>query len=140
MTLRFTPDTRSDFRIEELIRREADKVYTDEYNCQLRRLLPWPGMAETKRPVTEFGAMIVCVRAGTEVDRHAHDEEEAFIVTRGQAHLFVEDQQTTLLAGDVAYIPRNWAHQLTNPFDEDFEFVDVYWDFRPGPAAAPASP
>lgn len=131
MHVSFTPEMRTDFQIEDLIRRDSQKTFTDEYNCKLRRLLPWHDAVNTKRPMTEFGTMIVHVLAGTQVDRHAHDEEELFIVTSGKAQLLVEDQETILASGDVAYIPRNWQHQLTNPYDQNFEFVDIFWDFEP---------
>lgn len=116
------------FDIEKLMRRGINSTLTREYNADLRRLLPWPDVVNTKRTLTEFGAIIVTIRPQEEVDAHRHDEEECFIVISGQADLEIEGQRTKLCAGDVAYIPRFWMHQLINLNDEPFTFVDLYWD------------
>lgn len=120
--------TGSAFRIEDLIRRGAGIAYTREYNCDLRRLLPWPGVVDTARPMTEFGLIWVRVRPGERVDAHDHDEEETFVVVSGKARLIVEGEETELRPGDAAYIPRHWRHQLINESDADFVFLDIYWD------------
>lgn len=125
-------DSKADFDIESLVRRGVDARFTREYNCDLRRLFPWKGTVQTKRPITEFGTIWVRVRAGEAVDRHDHDEEEAFIVLSGEAELQLEAQTTLLTKGDVAYVPRFWTHQITNKSNEAFEFLDVYWDFGIG--------
>ena len=119
-----------EFGIGSLIRRGTDVTTTWEYNCDLRRLLPWPGFADTKRPITQFGTIWVTVRAGQDVDEHRHDEEECFIVLSGKADLKLEGHVTTLGAGDVVYIPRFWMHQIRNPYGESFQFIDLYWDDR----------
>lgn len=126
----FTLDQRNSFHIEDLIRRDAQKSLSREYNCDMRRLFPWPEMVDTKRPLSEYGAVWVIVRAGDDVDAHRHDEEEAFIPVAGRAELIVEGQTTTIGVGDVVYLPRYWQHQLKNPYDEDFQFVDIFWDNR----------
>lgn len=126
----FKIDQRHDFDIEDLIRRAADKQFSREYNCDMRRLFPWSGTVDTKRPMTEYGTAWVVVRAGEEVEAHRHDEEEAFIVVGGQADLEVEGQTTRIGAADVVYLPRFWQHQLRNPYDQDFQFIDIYWDHR----------
>ena len=125
-------DPKSDFDIETMLRRGCDAQFTREYNCDLRRLFPWPDKVNTKRDMTEYGAIWVRVRAGEAVDEHSHDEEEAFVVLSGQADLHLEGKSTALRKGDVAYIPRFWTHQLINTSDEPFEFLDIYWDFGGG--------
>ncbi|MCF5714919.1 cupin domain-containing protein [Pseudomonas tremae] len=115
--------------IESYIRRHADMTFTNEYNCKLRRLFPWPGSVNTKRPLTEFGCIWVQVEPGTDVDRHAHDEEETFIVIAGQAELSIESQTTTIKFGDVIYLPRHFQHQLRNQSSEAFVMIDIYWDW-----------
>lgn len=119
---------RKNFDIETLVRRGKSAATTREYNCDLRRLLPWPDVVDTKRSLTEFGAIWVSVRPGEDVDQHRHDEEECFVVFAGKADLHLEGQKTTLEAGDVVYIPRFWMHQLCNPYREAFQFIDLYWD------------
>lgn len=120
----------NDFEIEDLVRRATAAEFTFEYNCDMRRIYPWDEVANTKRPVTEFGLVWVQVRPHTNVDRHEHDEEETFLVLAGRAELELEGQTTELGAGDVVYIPRFWAHQMRNPFDELLVFADIYWDFK----------
>ncbi|CRL98427.1 MULTISPECIES: cupin domain-containing protein [Pseudomonas] len=115
--------------IESYIRRYKDMTFTHEYNCNLRRLFPWPGNVNTKRPMTEFGCIWVQVEPGTEVDRHAHDEEESFIVIAGQAELSIESDSTTITFGDVIYLPRHSQHQLRNHSKEAFVMLDIYWDW-----------
>ncbi|OBY27620.1 cupin domain-containing protein [Leisingera sp. JC1] len=124
----FALKDRETFDIETLVRRGESAVATREYNADLRRLLPWPGHVNSKRPLTEFGAILVTIRPQEDVDAHRHDEEECFIVTAGQADLEIEGQLTQLSVGDVVYIPRFWMHKLRNPNSESFVFVDLYWD------------
>lgn len=118
------------FDIEDMIQRAEAAQVTREYNCDLRRLYPWTGRVETKRPVTEFGVVWVEVAPGTVVDAHEHDEEETFVVIAGTGEFSLQGQTTLLGPGDVAYVPRFWRHQLHNPGRETFVFLDVYWDFR----------
>jgi mannose-6-phosphate isomerase-like protein (cupin superfamily) len=119
--------------IETLIRRGSDATFSREYNCNLRRLFPWPGMVETKRPVSELGCIWVVVEPGCIVDAHDHDEEEALIVVSGRAQIIVAGQQTEISAGDVAYIPRSAHHQISNPSgSEACVMIDLYWDNRSG--------
>jgi quercetin dioxygenase-like cupin family protein len=114
--------------LETLVRRGSNARFTDEYNCRIRRLFPWPGHVNTKRRLTEYGCMLVTLEAGKHVDRHSHDEEEAFVVISGSARLSVGDEDTTLRVTDVAYIPRNATHALRNEGKEDFVMLDIYWD------------
>ena len=120
----------SGFDIEALVRRAEGASFTFEYNCDMRRLYPWPGRADTKRAVTEFGLVWVEVRPHTSVDRHEHDEEESFLVISGRAELWLEGQATSLAPGDIVYVPRFWSHEMRNPHDETLVFADLYWDFR----------
>ena len=133
------------FDIEALVRRANDEAFSFEYNCHMRRLYPWAGTADTKRPVTEFGLVWVEVAPGTDVDRHAHDEEESFLIVSGAAELELEGRTTVLRPRDLVYIPRFWHHRMGNPFDETLVFVDLYWDHRgravpDSPRAVPDAP
>jgi len=126
----YTLNDRHHFSIDTLVRRGADATTTREYNADLRRLLPWPDHVDSKRPLTEFGSILVTIRPTEDVDAHRHDEEECFIVISGQAELELEGQTTRLHPGDVVYIPRFWIHQLRNPHPTPFTFLDLYWDDR----------
>lgn len=115
--------------LQSLVRRGVDARFCDEYNCKLRRLLPWRGQVETHRPVTEFGVIWVRLDPGVCVDEHEHDEEETFIAVSGSAELSLEGETATLTAGDVVYIPRCARHALRNlSAATPFEMLDVYWD------------
>lgn len=117
--------------LANLVRRGTDATFTDEYNCKLRRLFPWPNQVDTKRQITEFGVIWVVVEPGKAVDMHDHDEEETFIVVEGSAELTLGEEKTVLKRGDVAYIPRFARHSLRNLSDtEPFAMIDVYWDWR----------
>lgn len=136
-----TQSVRHDFRWDDVLRKGSSAEFTFEYNCDLRRLLPWSGLVDTKRSITEFGVIWVKVQPGTAVDEHYHDEEEAFLITSGRATLHLEGKQTNLSQGDVVYIPRNWRHQLINDGTADFTFIDIYWDMGgSGNPAAAGSP
>ena len=129
--------------LPDLVRRGASASFTDEYGCKLRRLLPWPGQAETKRAVTEFGVIWVVIEPGTAVDAHRHDEEETFVVVSGEAELTLGQDRTTLAAGDTAYIPRFAEHSLRNvSATTPFAMIDISWDWQgrdvpPSPEAMP---
>ena len=120
----------AEFEIEDYVQRYSNAKMTFEYNCDMRRVYPWGGMANTKRSITEFGLVWVEVRAGTNVDAHEHDEEESFLIISGQAELIMEGKTTVLKKGDVVYVPRFWNHQMCNPFQETLIFADIYWDFK----------
>jgi quercetin dioxygenase-like cupin family protein len=116
-------------RIESLVRRGSEAKFTDEYNCKLFRLFPWPELVQTRRPLTEFGATWVVLESGKRVVLHDHDEEETFVAISGSAELIVGNQSTQLHAGDVAYIPRSVPHSLVNHAEKSpFVFIDIYWD------------
>lgn len=117
-------------QIESLVRRGSEATFTDEYNCKLFRLFPWPQFVQTRRPLTEFGATWVILESGKTVSLHDHDEEETFVAISGSAELIVGKQSTQLNAGDVAYIPRSVPHSLVNRAEGvPFVFIDIYWDF-----------
>lgn len=116
-------------QVEALIRRGDDARFTDEYNCKLRRLFPWPERVETHRPITEFGAIWVRLDPGVSVDEHHHDEEETFIVISGSAELTINGAVTSITRGDTVYVPRNEPHSIRNVSpDIQFEMLDIYWD------------
>jgi mannose-6-phosphate isomerase-like protein (cupin superfamily) len=50
---------------------------------------------------------------------HVHpDAEELIIITAGRGHIRIDDDETALAPGDVAYIPPNARHELTNDSGE----------------------
>lgn len=119
----------NNIKIDQLIRRGASAIYANEYGVKTRRLFPWIGKVNTKRQLTEAGCMFVLLAPGEFVDPHKHNEEETFIVLSGQAILAINEEQTVIGKGDVAYIPRHSIHEIRNASDnENFEMLDIYWD------------
>ncbi|MEE9303348.1 MAG: cupin domain-containing protein [Thiotrichaceae bacterium] len=116
------------FNIQSLIRKKSEVEFTSEYNCLLRRVIPDLEIVDIKRDISEFGTILVVVKPGIKVDRHRHDEEEMFYVISGKAELELEGNTAVLSAGDTIYIPRFWYHQVINTFDDEFTFLDIYWD------------
>lgn len=110
------------------IRRFANEQATNEYNCALKRLLPWPNIAETKRPISEFGIIWVTVAAGDTVDTHAHDEEEAFLFVSGTGQVIVDGQSQPVSGGDFVYVDRNRQHSIIAGDQSELVFIDIYWD------------
>lgn len=58
----------------------------------------------------------------TQVGFH-EDEEEVYVVLKGKARLMIGDEQTVVAAGDVVYVPRNTAHQMTCISEEKLEYL-----------------
>jgi mannose-6-phosphate isomerase-like protein (cupin superfamily) len=56
--------------------------------------------------------------------RHAQRAEHWFIVS-GTAVVTLDGVETTLHAGDSIDIPREGAHRIANPGDDDLVFVEV---------------
>jgi mannose-6-phosphate isomerase-like protein (cupin superfamily) len=94
-----------------------------EYGCDLRRLYPWPGVAD---PL--WGSAIASVRPGEATSVHAHDEEETFIILTGSGEMWINGQVQSVSKGDVIYLPRNSRHSLRNAsLSEPVEFLTIYW-------------
>jgi len=123
--------------LAQLVRRGAHAPYTNEYGVKLRRLLPWPPIADTKRVITELGLISVLIEPGKVVQTHSHDEEEMFCVVHGSAELTLEGEVTEIGVGDTVYIPRFAQHALFNRSDTTpFMFIDLYWDDQGRPVPA----
>lgn len=101
--------------------REARSDY--EYGCDLRRLYPWPGVAD---PL--WGGAIASVRPGESTSPHAHDEEETFLFLSGRGEMTINDEVEEVTAGDIVFIPRNSHHTVRNLSDEArLDFLSIFW-------------
>lgn len=98
-----------------------------EYNCDLRRLVPWVSVADG----TPWGAAVATVHAGDTTTPHAHDEDEVFLVLAGVGTLQIGEQVQTLERGDFVSIPRGVRHCMTNAHSEPLEFLSIYWGEQP---------
>lgn len=101
--------------------RDARSAY--EYGCDLRRLYPWPGVAD---PL--WGSAIASVRVGESTTRHAHDEHETFLFLSGHGQITIGHETEAVTAGDVVYIPLNSEHEVkTLSTTEPLTFLTIYW-------------
>ncbi len=96
---------------------------TFEYGCDLRRLYPWPGVAE---PL--WGSAIASVRPGEATTEHGHDEEETFFILWGSGLIHINGETQEIGRGDVIYIPRFARHFLSNGSAvERLDFLSIFW-------------
>lgn len=120
------------FDVNALVQRNDDSIFKPEYNCMVRRLIPWIGKVNTKRQITEFGIVHASIEPRTKADEHRHDEEECFYILCGEALLSIEGEVVSLKKGDLVYVPRNWLHRMENPSGHRLDFLDIYWDLKEG--------
>jgi mannose-6-phosphate isomerase-like protein (cupin superfamily) len=99
---------------------------SQEFGTSTQRLVPWPGQGEEP----PFGQMAIFLEAGAETTPDRHNQDELVIVLSGQADLRVEDEEVHLVAGQIAHLPRNSRHVLSNPGDEPLSWISVYWPLR----------
>lgn len=101
--------------------RNAESAY--EYGCDLRRLYPWPGVAD---PL--WGSAIASVRVGESTTRHAHDEHETFLFLSGRGRITIGDETEVVTGGDMVYIPLEVEHEVENLSEtEPLTFLTIFW-------------
>ena len=101
--------------------RNAVQAY--EYGCDLRRLYPWPGVAD---PL--WGSAIASVRPGERTTPHSHDEHETFVVLSGSGVIEVDQESAPVTAGDVIYLAPNSHHTMKNTSQtERLDFIPIFW-------------
>ena len=101
--------------------REATTSY--EYGCDLRRLYPWSGVADTF-----WGGALASVRPGEATTPHSHDEDETFIIIRGVGEIVVDGHGERVSYGDVIFLPRNSHHTIRNLSDAHrLDFITIFW-------------
>ncbi len=107
-----------------LVRRAANAVITDEYNCDFRRLYPWQDVVDT--PL--WGGAWAYVKPGGNTSLHSHDEHETFIVTAGTGEMTVDGNSQPVQAGDVIYLPPFSKHNIRNVSEsEQLAVLCIWW-------------
>lgn len=110
-----------------LIAKRKDATTKFEYGCDLRRLYPWAGVA-----APPWGAAIASVRAGEATTAHSHDEDETFLILKGEGEITVDNERQRLEHGDVIFLPRNCTHTIRNTSSEiTLDFLTIYWGGKP---------
>jgi methionyl-tRNA synthetase len=107
------------------------------YGIRCQSIYPWEGVV--KPP---FGATWALVRPGESTKRHKHHDGETFFIASGHGVLRIGDDQASVKAGDVIYLPPFDEHTLTNASEaEDLLFLTAYWeDAATWMARAPVAP
>ena len=72
------------------------------------------------------GSSLLEVPPGRRLPRHTDSAEETIVVTRGVAEVWVEGERSRVRAGDVALIPADAPHEVSNTGGETLTFVAVY--------------
>jgi mannose-6-phosphate isomerase-like protein (cupin superfamily) len=105
------------------IARAAEASTSYEFNCDLRRLFPWTGVAD---PL--WGSAIASVRPNEATSPHSHDEEETFIILGGAGVISIDERTESVQRGDVIYLPRHSRHTIQNTSAEQpLEFLTIWW-------------
>lgn len=104
-----------------------------EFGTATQRLVPWPGQAQEP----PFGQLACFLDPGASTTPDRHDQDEIVIVLSGLAELDVEGESVRLAAGQLAHLPRNRTHVVSNPAGEPLSWVSLYWPLRE-PAAGSA--
>jgi len=105
------------------IARSSEAAIRYEYGCDLRRLFPWPGVAN---PL--WGSAIASVRPNEQTSPHSHGEEETFIILSGGGDISIDGEMASVQRGDVIYLPRNSHHTIRNTSGiEPLEFLTIFW-------------
>lgn len=106
----------------EAIRKHQLFKISREYDTQLKRLYPVPGLQ------TPFGSAYATVDAGTRSQPHQHHEHETFVILQGQG-LFVQDgHKERVASGDVLYIKPFSEHYLEADAACDIQFMSIWWE------------
>lgn len=94
------------------------KIYDDDSNIVAEKLL-------VEREETENIALgYVSVNSGNTTETGFHDdEEEIYVILKGNAILTIGDKKQEIGPGSVAYVPRNHLHNMTCISEEKLEYL-----------------
>lgn len=106
-----------------LIRTKHSMTATQEFNMQLRRILPWD-----KAPVPVGSAWgVLAPQESTPPDQHL-EEHEAFFILSGTGQLTVDSDTRSVAMGDFIYLPAGSHHQLRNAStSHELNLLMIYW-------------
>lgn len=58
---------------------------------------------------------------------HYHaDAKHIFFITEGQGHLHGDGEDQALATGDVALVEEGEVHSFSNPYEENFAFIELW--------------
>ncbi len=77
--------------------------------------------------VTELKADRITYHPGDTAAAHSHrDASHYFFILEGRGMLHGDGDPIDLSAGDVARVPENEVHWFSNPYDEEFSFIELW--------------
>lgn len=72
---------------------------------------------------------VVDLAAHSVVEQHSHPHEQCGMLLQGRAIFFIGDEQKTLQAGDVYFMPGNVPHKVI-VLDEPARAIDIFTPIR----------
>ena len=78
----------------------------------------------TENIASRFSLDVIRIPPGTETVSHIHDNsEELYVVTAGEAEVWVSKKKYLLKKGNLLFIPKKSLHTIINKMDTNFEFL-----------------
>jgi mannose-6-phosphate isomerase-like protein (cupin superfamily) len=106
-----------------IIESEKESRTKFEYNCDLRRILPWPDKVNTN-----FSCAEATIDPNNKTKSHAHNYEEIFYIIDGDGFMYIDDQFREVKKGDLIYIPPNKSHCLENISEiNKLKMICIWW-------------
>ncbi len=99
---------------------------------ETRARLPLPATATWPAGVWDIqafahGSMSVILFAPRDIDHQSsHEQDELYIVLKGNGVLVVKDSRHSFMAGDALFVPANTAHHFVE-FTNDLVTWAVFW-------------
>lgn len=90
-----------------------------------------PMLSATDIPGLPFGSVFGSVPAHTVSKRHAHQDDEVFIVLKGEAVVVLDGEELRTKAGDVVHLTPFGFHEIRNDTDEPYDIVSIFWESVP---------
>jgi quercetin dioxygenase-like cupin family protein len=72
---------------------------------------------------------VVDLQPHSVVERHSHPHEQCGMLLRGSAIFYIGDEEKTLHAGDVYFMPGNVPHRVV-VLDEFTQAIDIFTPIR----------
>jgi mannose-6-phosphate isomerase-like protein (cupin superfamily) len=83
--------------------------------------------------VPQLSCGLYHLASGAADTQSTHDEDEVYFVLKGRAHLVLEDQETTLSAGQIVYVPADTPHEFVR-IEEDLSLLVFFGSGGPSGA------
>lgn len=99
--------------------------YRPEYNVLIRRFTDV--LKATGPQKTKLGSAVSLIHPGQTLEQHKHPVTEFIYLINGQAAVWVEGHTQILNEGDIAVLPPNKLHHVSNTGAESFRLFSFWW-------------